>query len=144
MSRRYIITVAILLLGSAGSTVANAKDVETSAMSSESQIMELPGSAGSGPGKEVDVLLDASYLKLATIALRQGTVLPPHSAPVPATILVLEGEGVSKIGGKVVPVSKGTLISLAAGEEHDVVPKPDSDMLLLVHYLRGAQDQTSP
>ena len=144
MSARYLLAAALLLLGAAGCDAANTEGGETPAVSSANQIVDVPRSAGSGPGKEVIVLLDQSHLKIATIALRRGTVLPPHSAPVPATILVLEGEGVAHIAGKPVPVSRGSLISLAPGEEHDVVPDPGSDMLLLVHYLRGARDHTSP
>ena len=105
------------------------------------QVFELPKLVGDGPGREVSVQLDEGHLKLATITLRKGTVLDAHSAPVPATILVLEGEGVMNIGGKSIPASRGTLVSLPAGEEHDVVPRPGSDMLLLVHYLRGAGDE---
>ncbi|MCB9910028.1 MAG: cupin domain-containing protein [Planctomycetes bacterium] len=105
-----------------------------------SQHLALPRGAGNGPSnKEVSVLLDERHLKLATIALRNGTALPVHTAPVPVTIHVLEGEGVIHTGGKPVSVTQGSLIALVANEEHDVIPTPGSDMLLLVHYLRGAQ-----
>ena len=75
---------------------------------------------------------------VATVALRGGTALPAHSAPVPTTIQVLEGQGVVHIAGEAVTVAKGTIVALVAGAEHDVVPAPGSDMFLLVHYLRSA------
>lgn len=105
----------------------------------QNHTLELPRSAGGGDDKEVSVLLDERHLKLVTIALRKGTSLPPHSAPVPVTIQVLEGEGVIHVGGKPVPVVPGSLVSLVAGEEHDVVTNDGGDMLLLVHYVRGAR-----
>ena len=100
-------------------------------------LFELPQEVGDGPGKEVSVLLDESHLKLAALMLRDGTALPSHSAPVPTTIQVLEGEGVLTVDSERISVSRGSLVSLHAGAAHDVVPKPGSDMLLLVHYLRG-------
>ncbi|MCH9647899.1 MAG: hypothetical protein K0U98_06645 [Deltaproteobacteria bacterium] len=123
-------------------TQALATDSETSM---KSHVFELGDSIAPGKAKEVSVLLDESHLKLATITLRDGTALPPHSTPVPATIQVLVGEGVIHAGSRAVPVTQGTIVSLAAGEEHDVVPASGSHMLLLVHYLRNsAPEESSP
>lgn len=144
MKPKHSFAAALLMLGVAVIVTANVQGETTPRAVSRSQVVELPNSARSVAGKEVTVLLDESYLKLATIALRQGTLLPAHSAPVPTTVQVLEGKGVVHVGGQPVPVSKGTIVSLAAEEEHDVVPEPGSDMLLLVHYLRGAGGNTSP
>ena len=130
--RRFAFTLAIVVLVSmAGWSEATESDTT-------SGVLQLPKSIGTGDAKEVSVLLDDEHLKLATITLRGGTVLPTHSTPVPATIQVLDGGGVIHVGSRAVPVSKGSLVVLAAGEDHDVVPAEGSDMLLLVHYLRGA------
>lgn len=102
------------------------------------QMMQLPDKAGEGEAKEVKVLMDEPHLKLATIALRRGTELPPHSAPVAATIQVLEGNGIIHVEGEAVTVTDGSIVVLTAGQEHDVVPERGTDMLLLVHYLRGS------
>ena len=139
--------VALLLIGSAIFASAKVKastESQDSSASAKSQVFELPQSSGGGEGKEVTVLLDEGHLKLATVALRGGTRLPTHSTPVPATILVLEGVGVIHVGSEAVPVAKGTIVSLAAGVEHDVVPASGSDMLLLVHYVRGAPGSPPP
>lgn len=109
----------------------------------KSQVFELPANTGFGDSKKVTVLVDESYLKLATVAMRGGTVLPSHSAPVPTTIQVLDGDGVIHVAGEPLPATKGTIVLLGAGEDHDVVPAPDSDMLLLVHYLRSPADLAS-
>lgn len=105
--------------------------------SAQPHAVQVPTQIGEGEGQEVTVLLDDEHLKLATITLRAGTALPTHSAPVPATIQVVEGEGIIHVSGEPVPVQKGSIVVLAAGQEHDVVPAEESDMLVLVHYLRG-------
>ena len=143
MNARSNLAIA-LLLASAGVSAPLVMAEGKPEVSATSQVVELPRSVGSGDAKEVSILLDESHLKLATIALRQGTNLTSHSAPVPVTIQVLEGEGIIHIGGKPVHASKGTVVSLAAGEEHDVVPEPGSAMLLLVHYLRTGRGKETP
>lgn len=105
-------------------------------------VIELWREAGEGPGKEATVLLDEDHLKLVVLTLRQGTVLPVHSAPVPTTIQVLQGAGVIHIDGKPIRVTEGVLLPLRAGTDHDVLPAEVSDMVLLVHYLRGAGSTT--
>lgn len=135
----HFFAAALLLAGAAAFTSASLGAEVTSEDSSANQVFELPQSVGSGQGKEFSVLVDESYLKMATLTLRQGTTLPSHSTPVPTTIQVLEGEGEVHIGSRLISVSGGTLVSLVAGEAHSVVPKPGSDMLLLVHYLRGGE-----
>jgi quercetin dioxygenase-like cupin family protein len=132
-----VLTLAGLVLAGLGS--ANASDSPRPDDSRTNQVFQLPADAGDGGGKQVSVLLDAPYLKLATVILRNGTALPSHRTPVPATILVLAGAGVVHIGNEALPVSRGTLVAVARNVEHDVVPKPGSEMILLVHYLRASE-----
>lgn len=140
MQPRHILTAALLLVAPTLTTVADHGDGHPPHAASH-QMMQLPEKAGDGEAKEVKVLMDEPHLKLATIALRRGTVLPPHSAPVPATIQVLQGSGIIHVTGEAVTVTHGSIVVLAAGQEHDVVPEEGGDMLLLVHYLRGAVDR---
>lgn len=135
----HLIAAALLSLGFAACASTNPDLKEPTMDTPSSRLLTVPRSAGDGGKKDVTVLLDERHLKLATIALRDGTSLPPHRAPVPVTIHVLEGDGVIHAGGKPLAVTGGSLVSLAANEDHDVIPKAASDMLLLVHYLRGAQ-----
>jgi len=137
----HFFAAALLLAAAAAFISASGRAEAITEGASASRVIELPQSVGSGEGKEVSVLLDESHLKLVILTLHQGTTLPAHSAPVPTTIQVLEGEGVIHVGTEPVSVSAGTLVSLVAGEAHGVVPEPDSDMLLLVHYLRGGNDK---
>lgn len=108
-------------------------------VTSANHTLELPLTAGNGKDKEVSVLLDDHHLKLVTIALRNGASLTPHCADVPVTIHVLDGKGTIHVGAKPVSVSRGSMVVLLAGEEHDVVAGTGGDMLLLVHYLRATQ-----
>jgi len=137
-----LLTLALLLTGVAivAPTQATADTLEAA----KGRVFELPATPGAGDGKEVVVLIDDAHLKLATVALRGGTALAAHSAPVPTTIQVLEGEGVIHIAGEAVTVAKGTIVALLAGEEHDVVPAPGSNIFLLVHYLRSAVGTEAP
>ncbi len=133
-----LIFAPLVALAIAGTHSANADGASAPAVPSTRHVFEIPQSIGNGEGREVSVLLDARHLKLATVVLRDGSILPSHRAKVPATILVLAGDGVLHVGGEVVPLSRGTLVALAANEEHDVEPRPGGDMILLVHYLRAA------
>jgi quercetin dioxygenase-like cupin family protein len=133
-----LILAPLVALFIAGSSSADANDTSAPVAPSTHHVFEIPQSIGNGEGREVSVLLDARHLKLATVVLRDGSILPSHRAEVPATILVLAGEGVIHVGNEAVPLSRGTLVALAANEEHDVAPRPGGDMVLLVHYLRAA------
>ena len=130
---RSLIAMALTLGGAVGALSA-----------ATSQVVSIPDLASGDKGKEVSLLLDEDHLKLATIALRDGTVLTTHAAPVAATIVVIEGTGIIHMGDKAVHISKGSIVSLAPQEEHDVVPDAGTDMLLLVHYLKNSGDVDSP
>lgn len=135
----HLAALAALSLGIAACTSTDTQPATSPMTPAMSQTLELPRTVGTGENKEVAVLLDAPHLKLVTITLRQGTPLPPHHADVPVTIQVLEGEGTIHVAGRPVSVSRGSLLVLAAGEEHDVVLGTDGEILLLVHYLRSAR-----
>ena len=139
MHPRSLLALALPFLTTAFVATAVVPSAHASNSGDMPRSVSVPTEIGEGEGKEVKVLVDADHLKLATIILRDGTSLPTHSTPVPATIQVLEGDGVIHVLGKPVAVEKGSVVVLAAGEEHDVVPRPESDMLLLVHYLRTAK-----
>lgn len=133
-----LVAAALLSLGLGGCASTGPAHERRPLCSPTTQLVSLPRRAGSGDGKEVSILLDEPCIRLATIALRGGTQLPPHTAPVPVTIQVIEGAGVIHAGGEALSVTQGSLVLLEADQEHDVIPNEHSDMLLLVHYLLGA------
>jgi quercetin dioxygenase-like cupin family protein len=97
--------------------------------------LPLPVTAG-GPPKESKELLDTPFVKLASITLRGGTVLPDHAAPVAVTIMALSGSGVVKYGAKQEKIGPGAMVLLAPNTVHSVVPDGKGELVVLVHYLK--------
>lgn len=112
--------------------------IATTVAADPGHLVQVPDFSPEGGKKDVTVLSVSDTLKVANVILRAGTTLPTHSTPVPATILILKGQGVIHVGGTKTKVKEGSLIILEAGQPHDVVPEEGSDMQLLVHYLLGA------
>jgi len=105
-----------------------------------SRVIELPTNVGPGQPKEARVLMNEAPLKLATIILRGGTVMPDHAAPVPVTIFALAGAGVITVGDERLPVDAGHAVFLGPDVVHAVVPNPGADLVLVVHHLgKGAE-----
>jgi|GEM_PF-2608007 len=97
----------------------------------------LATSDGESP-REARIILKTPALKLAAIALRRGTILPDHDAPVPVTITALRGAGVVTAGGERLRLDPDHVVVLAPGVVHAVIPEPGTDMLLLVHHIGEA------
>lgn len=103
--------------------------------SKPAQVVELARAAGAGAPREVRVLLDEPALKLVTIVLRQGTVLPEHDAPVPVMIQALHGAGTVTADGQRLRIDATHAVVLAAKVKHAVEPDAKSDLVLLVQHL---------
>lgn len=102
--------------------------------------VELPGAVGSGQPREVKVLVDEPGLKLATIVLRGGTVLPTHHSEVPVTITALQGSGTVVVGAERLRLDATHAVVLAAKAPHAVEPDTGKDLVLLVHHLGRGED----
>lgn len=102
------------------------------------RLVELPPAASAGPPRQVQVLVDEPALKLATIVLRQGTVLPTHQSAVPVTIVALHGAGTVVAGTERLRLDPAHAVMLAAGVPHAVEPDATADLVLLVHHLGQA------
>lgn len=100
-------------------------------------VVPLPASVSGDQGKQVTVLLETPRLKIATISLRGGTVLPPHSAPTPITIQTLSGSGTLRANDEDHALNPGVLYALAPDQSHSVVPDGDSDIVLLIHHVKA-------
>lgn len=131
----FVTSLSILLAASCISR-ERASDAQVGALTTH-HVAVLPARIDAGDDKQVDVWLDEGPLRLVTIVLRNGTSLPPHTAPFPVTIHVLEGRGVIHLGAESVNVERGSILLLPAEAQHDVVPAPNTDMRVLVHYMRG-------
>lgn len=99
------------------------------------RVVELPSSPGPGASREVAVLVDEPALKLVSIVLRGGAILPEHHAKVPVTIQALAGGGHVLAGASRLRLDPGHAVVLAPNVPHAVEPDPGVDLVLLVHHL---------
>lgn len=105
-----------------------------------SRSVELPAAPGPGEPREVRVLVDEPALKLASIVLRGGTVLPSHHSEVPVTIVALFGSGTVVAGAERLRLDPAHAVVLAPKVPHAVEPDPGTDLVLLVHHLGRGQE----
>lgn len=83
--------------------------------------------------REVSELFKAAGRRLVQVDLRGGEVLAKHHAAVPITVLCLAGKGKFRAGDGLDESQQllpGTLITLEAGVEHDVIAEPDLSILV--------------
>lgn len=99
--------------------------------------LTLPAANPTGPDRQVHVVLDAPHLKIVSIALRRGTPLPEHTAPVPVVIQADAGSGHAIVGDQRVRLDATHAVTLAPNVPHAVEPDAGTDMTLLVFHLRG-------
>ena len=76
------------------------------------------------------VVFDSDY-KMIVFALKKGQDLQPHSAPMDAPLLMLEGSAKVTIGDKETVVVKGDMITLPKDLDHGVYPVTDCKFLLV-------------
>jgi len=79
-------------------------------------------------------------LKLVTIVLRAGTVLPPHHSEVPVTIMALQGAGTVVVGAERLHIDATHAVVLGPGVAHAIEPDAGTDLVLLVHHLGRAEE----
>lgn len=106
----------------------------------EVRAVELPGPPGTGQPREVRVLVDEPALKLASIVLRSGTVLPTHHSAVPVTIMALQGSGTVVAGSQRLRLDATHAVVLAPNVPHAVEPDSGTDLVLLVHHLGRGEE----
>lgn len=86
------------------------------------------------------MLVDEPALKLASIILRGGTVLPTHQSAVPVTITALQGSGAVVAGSERLRLDATHAVVLAPDVPHAVEPDPGTDLVLLVHHLGRGEE----
>lgn len=99
--------------------------------------LTIPAANPDGPDREVSVVLDAPHLKIVSIALRRGSVLPEHVAPIPVIIQAAAGAGAVVLGDRRVRLDGTHPVSLAPDVPHAVEPEAGTDMTLVVFHVRG-------
>lgn len=107
------------------------------------RLVELPAPVGPGQPREVQVLVEEPALKLVTIILRQGTVLPEHHSSVPVTIQALQGAGIVTAGTEQFRIDPAHAVVLAPKVPHAVTPDEGTDLVLLVQHA-GRREAAHP
>lgn len=136
--RRLIQVLLVALAGLAVGACAGpavATQHPTGLTGPAARVVDFPASAGSGDPREVRVLMDEPALRLVTIILRNGTVLPPHGAPMPVTIHALHGAGTVVVGADRLRIDPAHAVVLRANVQHTVEPDATTDLVLLVYHL---------
>ncbi len=136
-----IVVTALALAGCA--TQSAAPQHAPTLGGSAARVVEFPGSPGAGQPREVRALVDEPALKLVTIVLRAGTVLPQHQSEVPVTIVALQGGGTVVAGGERLHIDATHAAVLGPGVPHAVEPDAGTDLVLLVHHL-GRGEESHP
>jgi len=128
-----MLTVAALTLGGCARQPATAQPAQAFE-GPAARVVELPATAGAGQPREVHVLVDEPALKVVTITLRQGTVLPEHNSSVPVTIQALQGAGTVTAGSEQLRIDPAHAVVLAPKVPHAVTPDQGTDLVLLVQH----------
>lgn len=135
------LALSALLVGCASSPAAPQRQPPPQAMAGPSvRALDLPGAPGAGPPREVRAVAEVTGLKVVTIVLRGGAVLPEHHAKAQVTIVALSGAGVLVAGGERHRLDAKHAVLLAAGVPHSVEPDAGSDLVLLVHHAGGGDE----
>ncbi|MEQ1643036.1 MAG: hypothetical protein ABL959_06285 [Pyrinomonadaceae bacterium] len=86
-----------------------------------------------GKDKVVDQLYDGAFRRIVGVRLRNNSVLSRHHAPVPITVYCVSGSGVFSAGADLEDLQDlraGTLITLEAGVEHEVIAEPELHIIV--------------
>lgn len=83
--------------------------------------------------KAVNQLYDGAFRRIVEVRLRNHAVLSRHHADVPITVYCVSGTGIFSAGADLEDsqdLQAGTLITLEAGVEHEVIADPEIHILV--------------
>jgi quercetin dioxygenase-like cupin family protein len=78
-------------------------------------------------------LYNDDSVKIILFGFAPGQELTAHTAPMPATIMILEGEGALTLGADTKDVHRGALAHMSPGLTHAVSARTPLRMLLYLH-----------
>lgn len=140
----FTTTLAVAALSLGGCAAQSAAQHHAATVSGPaSRVVELPRTPSVGAPRDVRVLVDEQALKLASIVLREGTVLPTHHSAVSVTIVALQGSGTVVAGDGRLRLDPTHAVVLAPNVPHSVEPDSGTDLVLLVHHF-GHGDEHHP
>lgn len=121
MKQVLITLLVVLLFSSCTSVESNSEILNENNLSSKVEYGD----------KMVTKTVFESHYKMIVFALKKGQDLAPHSAPMDAPLLMLEGSAKISIGSNETIVSKGDIITLPKNLDHGVIPVTDCKFLLI-------------
>lgn len=83
--------------------------------------------------KSVNQLFDGAFRRIVEVRLRNNSVLSRHHADVPITVQCISGSGIFTAGKDLEDEQElraGTLITLEAGIDHEVIADPELHILV--------------
>lgn len=86
-----------------------------------------------GADKAVKELYNGAFRRLVEVRLQNNAVLARHHADVPITVYCISGNGIFSAGPDLEDsqdLRGGTLITLEAGVEHEVIADPELHILV--------------
>ena len=84
-------------------------------------------------------LYNDENVKIILFGFAPGQELTAHTAPMPATIMFLKGEGSVTLGSDTQDVAEGMLIHMQPKLTHGIVAR--SQLLMLLYLHKSARDQ---
>ena len=94
---------------------------------------ELGKISGDVAKKEVKKIFDGTRRQIISVTLRNREILPKHKAREPITVFCLAGAGIFRAGENLEDgqhLTAGTLITLDAEIEHEVIAAPEVHILV--------------
>lgn len=131
--RRIFLTLSILAVVLATGLHLGAAQPQPGRLGFHSVTLPRPPAASARNTPEV--LLETAHLKLVSIVVPNGGVLPAHSAPSQVSILALSGSGELIAAGQAQRIDAAHMIVLAPGLEHEVRAAKGADLVLLIHHV---------
>lgn len=83
--------------------------------------------------KSVEQLFDGAFRRIVAVRLRKNAILSRHKADVPITVYCISGSGKFNAGADLEDSQElrpGTLITLEADVEHEVIADPEIHILV--------------
>jgi len=94
----------------------------------EANILELTSNAGPKKDKQVTELFNGPFRRIVEVKLKNHSILARHHASEPITVYCISGSGTFRAGPDLedsVEMRSGTLLTLDAGVEHEVIAEPE-------------------
>jgi quercetin dioxygenase-like cupin family protein len=81
--------------------------------------------------KSLSSMIFPSGFKASLTLAKQGGDFPEHKDPYTHIFYILEGEGEAFVEGQMVPLKKGTALTVVAGKKHGYRNTGSTDLLLI-------------